>query len=200
MADYISESGYTYTDEEINSAASEQGKTFDDIIKKNKLKLKTDAKAKSPGKKMPTIEQDATVAGTKNTASKSAKSSSASSNNPFGKVNIFDPLNITKNALDAAQAKPAKEVKFDPKKFAKDMSANKADGFYTKGENFEKLTGVKQKKEEEKIANEVFDTFDSFNYSKLSPEQKLLLDDQAADLLQSNIKPGDPYSLSSKEI
>ena len=200
MADYISESGYTYTDEEINSAASEQGKTFDDIIKKNKLKLKTDAKAKSPGKKMPTIEQDATVAGTKNTASKSAKSSSASSNNPFGKVNIFDPLNITKNALDAAQAKPAKEVKFDPKKFAKDMSANKADGFYTKGENFEKLTGVKQKKEEEKIANEVFDTFDSFNYSKLSPEQKLLLDDQAADLLQSNIKPGDPYSLSSKDI
>ena len=188
--------GAEFSEEDVIAKAKEKGMDLNSYINKFGIEKVDDG----PGKKKPVVVGDATVAGTKNTASKSAKSSSASSNNPFGKVNIFDPLNITKNALDAAQAKPAKDVKFDPKKFAKDMSTNKADGFYTKGENFEKLTGVKQKKEEEKIANKVFDTFDSFNYSKLSPEQKLLLDDQAANLLQSNIKPGDPYSLSSKDI
>jgi hypothetical protein len=91
MADYISESGYTYTDEEINSAANEQGKTFDDIIKKNKLKLKTAAKANGPGKKMPTMEQDATVAGPKNTASKSDPFSSGQQ-----KFNIKDPIGVNK--------------------------------------------------------------------------------------------------------
>ena len=197
MADYISKDGHLYTIDEINQVAEENGTTFEDIIEKNALSQ--NEPAEGPGKKKPVAAKGATVTG-KSTASKSARPSSVSSSNPFGKVNIFDPLNITKNALDAAQVKPTKEVKFNPKKFAKDMSGNKAEGFYTKGEKNVELSGVKQKKAEEKVADEVFNTFDTFNYSKLTPEQKLLLDDQAANLLQSNIKVGESYSLSPKDI
>jgi hypothetical protein len=201
MADYISKDGHLYTIDEVNQAAEENDTTFEDIIEKNGLsKNSKETPAEGPGKKKPVAVKDATVAGPKNTASKSVKSSSVSQDNPFGKVNIFDPLNITKNSLEAAKIQPKKEVKFNAKKFAKDMATDKTEGFYTKGEKNIEATGVKKKKAEEKVANEVFDTFDNFNYSKLTPEQKLSLDNKAADLLQSNIKIGESYSLSTKDI
>jgi hypothetical protein len=195
MSTYIY-NGIEYSEEDVIAAAKQKNMDLDSYI--NEFGIKQ-ANQEGPGKKKPVAVASAPAAG-KSMESKSAKPSSVSQDNPFGKVKIFDPLNITKNALDEARIKPAKEVKFNPKKFAKDMASQRSEGFYTKGEKNIELSGIKQKKEEEKIANEVFDTFDTFNYSKLSPEQKLLLDDQAANLLQSTIKPGEPYSLSPKDI
>lgn len=189
--------GAEFSEEDVIAKAKEKGMDLNSYINKFGIEKVED---NGPGKKKPVVVGDATVAGTKNTASKSAKPSSVSQDNPFGKVNIFDPLNITKNSLEAAKVQPKKEVKFNANKFAKEIASDKAEGFYTKGEKNIEVTGVKKKKAEEKVANEVFDTFDNFNYSKLTPEQKLLLDDKAADLLQSDIKIGESYSLSPKDI
>lgn len=98
MADYINEEGNLYTIDEINQASEEYGIPFDEVLSKNGLSPNPE---KGPGKKKPAA--NATVAG-KSTVSKSAQPSSGSPSNPFGKTTIFDPLNITKNALDAARA------------------------------------------------------------------------------------------------
>ena len=101
MADYINEEGDLYTTDEINQAAEEHGIPFDEVLSKNGLTPNPD---KGPGKKKPAA--NATVVG-KNTVSKSAKPSSASQDNPFGKSTILDPLGITKRNI--AIAKEAKK-------------------------------------------------------------------------------------------
>ena len=132
MANYISEEGHIYTIDEINQTATETNSSFDDVVKRNNLFQEGSnsiPENAGPGKKKPAA--NATVAG-KSTASKSAQSSWGSQSfdindptgakktfktgikdnkkqvvkgpvNPFGKTTIFDPLNITKNALDAAR-------------------------------------------------------------------------------------------------
>jgi len=79
MEEYINSNGDLYTVDEINQAAEENDTTFEDIIEKNGLSQNSkETPAEGPGKKKPVAVKDATVAGPKNTASKSAKSSSAS--------------------------------------------------------------------------------------------------------------------------
>mgnify|MGYP001441880639 CR=1 FL=1 len=82
MADYISEDGYSYTEDEINQTANDNGVTIDEVIAQNKLMLADDKKEK-PGKPKP-VAKKGVVAAVKSTASKPVKSSSASQSNPFG--------------------------------------------------------------------------------------------------------------------
>ena len=102
MEEYINDAGDLYTIDEINQAAEENKTTFEDIIKKNKLspnkKQETVAEevtTEEPGKPKPVVKKDA-VATVKSTASKSAKPSSVSPVNPFGKVKTIDPLGLEK--------------------------------------------------------------------------------------------------------
>jgi hypothetical protein len=111
MAEYINSNGDLYTIDEINQAAEENNTTVEDIIKKNKLSLKNQKQSVTgPGKKKPVAANAPAATGTKNTASNSEQSSSVSQDNPFGKVNIFDPLNITKNALANAKTQKVKQA------------------------------------------------------------------------------------------
>jgi hypothetical protein len=82
MADYISEDGYSYSEDEINQTANDNGVTVDEVIAQNKLKL-NDNKIEGPGKPKPVAKKDA-GATVKSTVSKPVKSSSASQSNPFG--------------------------------------------------------------------------------------------------------------------
>jgi hypothetical protein len=91
--------GAEFSEEDVIAKAKEKGMDLDSYIDKFGIERVSDG---GPGKKKPVVVGDATVAGTKNMASKSAKPSSASQDNPFGKVTVFDPLNITKNSLAAA--------------------------------------------------------------------------------------------------
>ena len=79
MADYISEDGYSYTEDEINQTAEDNGITIDEVITQNKLKPSA-KKKEVPGKPKPVAKKDvpATV---KSTASKSGKPLSASIEN-----------------------------------------------------------------------------------------------------------------------
>jgi len=100
---------YTYDDtefseDEVIAAAKESGLDINSYI--NKVGIKK----VGPGKKKPVAVKGATVTGPKSTVSKSVKPSSVSQDNPFGKVKIFDPLNITKNNLKAASNAAAKSV------------------------------------------------------------------------------------------
>jgi hypothetical protein len=99
MEEYISDAGHSYTIEEINQTAKEYNTTFEDIIKKNKLTLKSkkkrEAVAEEPGKRKSVAKEDA-VATVKSTASKLVKPSSVSQDNPFGKIKQVDPLNLQK--------------------------------------------------------------------------------------------------------
>ena len=90
MEEYIDENGNLYTVDEINKTAKEYNTNFQDIIKKNKLSLKSKkqekvkaVKAEEPGKPKSVVKEDvpATV---KSTASKSVKPSSASRTNLWG--------------------------------------------------------------------------------------------------------------------
>jgi hypothetical protein len=94
--------GAEFSEEDVIAKAKEKGMDLNSYINKFGIEKIDD---NGPGKKKPVVVGDATVAGTKNMASKSAKPSSVSQDNPFGKVKLFDPLNITKNALDNANAK-----------------------------------------------------------------------------------------------
>ena len=91
MEEYIDENGNLYTVDEINKTAKEYNTNFQDIIKKNKLSLKSKkqekvkaVKAEEPGKPKPVVKEDvpATV---KSTASKSVKPSSELQSNIWGK-------------------------------------------------------------------------------------------------------------------
>ena len=117
MEEYINDAGDIYTIDEINQAAKENNTTFEDIIKKNKLSFKKKKAAatkevttEAPGKPQPVVKKDA-VATAKSTASKSAKPSSVSSNNPFGKTKTFDPLGLEK--LRKTPATKSKKPAFD---------------------------------------------------------------------------------------
>ena len=102
MEEYINEAGDLYTIDEINQAAEENKTTFEDIIKKNKLSpnkkketVTEEVKVEEPGKPKPVVKKDA-VATAKSTASKSAKPSSVSPINPFGKPKTIDLLGLEK--------------------------------------------------------------------------------------------------------
>jgi len=99
--------GAEFSEEDVIAKAKEKGMDLDSYIDKFGIERVSDG---GPGKKKPVVVGDATVAGTKNTASKLAKPSSVSQDNPFGKVKIFDPLNITKNALDNAKMQATKKT------------------------------------------------------------------------------------------
>ena len=98
--------GAEFSEEDVIAKAKEKGMDLNSYINKFGIEKVDDG----PGKKKPVVVGDATVAGTKNTASKSAKPSSVSQDNPFGKVKLFDPLNITKNALDNARLQKSKKA------------------------------------------------------------------------------------------
>jgi hypothetical protein len=77
MLEYTNESGDIYNEDEINQFAQDQNTTFDDIIKRNNLKQKSNKQKVSPGKTNPVAKKDAIVT-EKNTASKSEPTSSVS--------------------------------------------------------------------------------------------------------------------------
>ena len=81
MEEYISDAGHSYTIDEINQTAKEYNTTFEDIIKKNKLTLKSKKKKSAvieePGKPKSVAKEDVSAA-VKSTASKSVKPSSVS--------------------------------------------------------------------------------------------------------------------------
>jgi hypothetical protein len=102
MEEYINDAGDLYTIEEINQVAEENNTTFEDIIKKNKLSpnkkketVTEEVKVEEPGKPKTVVKKDA-VATAKSTASKSAKPSSVSPVNPFGKPKTIDLLGLEK--------------------------------------------------------------------------------------------------------
>jgi hypothetical protein len=102
MEEYINDAGDLYTIEEINQVAEENNTTFEDIIKKNKLSpnkkketVTEELKVEEPGKPKTVVKKDA-VATAKSTASKSAKPSSVSPVNPFGKPKTIDLLGLEK--------------------------------------------------------------------------------------------------------
>ena len=98
--------GAEFSEDDVIAKAKEKGMDLDSYI--NKFGIER-IDTEGPGKKKPAVVEDVAVAGKKNTASKSVKPSSASQDNPFGKVKLFDPLNITKNALDNASAQKQKQ-------------------------------------------------------------------------------------------
>jgi hypothetical protein len=89
MEEYINEEGDLYTIDEINQTAKDNNTTFEDIVKRNKLGLKTkkeeEIKIEEPGKLKPVVKKDA-VATVKSTASKLVKPSSVSQDNVWGKT------------------------------------------------------------------------------------------------------------------
>jgi hypothetical protein len=205
MEEYINDAGDLYTIEEINQAAEENKTTFEDIIKKNKLSpnkkqetVTEEVKVEEPGKQKPVVKKDA-VATAKSTASKSVKPSSVSPDNPFGKTKAFDPLGLDKFNNTPAQ-KPKKQVEFNPKKFAEEISSQAGEGFYAKGEKNIQRSGIRQKELETKTVDEVFNNFDNLNYSKLSDQQKLELDNSAIKILNANNKPGTQYKFTPNEV
>jgi hypothetical protein len=115
MEEYINDAGELYTIEEINQAAEDNKTTFEDIIKRNKLSLKSkktkpveEVIPQAPGKPKPVVKKDA-VAAVKSTASKLAKPSSVSSNNPFyEEIKPYDPLGLNKLRNAPATKKPVK--------------------------------------------------------------------------------------------
>ena len=118
MEEYINDAGELYTIEEINQAAEDNKTTFEDIIKRNKLSLKSkktkpveEVIPQAPGKPKPVVKKGA-VAAVKSTASKLAKPSSVSSNNPFyEEIKPYDPLGLNKLRNAPATKKPVKTTK-----------------------------------------------------------------------------------------
>ena len=205
MEEYINEEGDLYTIEEINQTAKENNTTFDDIIKRNKLALKPkkqekvqEVKVEVPGKRKSVAREDA-GATVKSTASKLVKPSSVSQDNIWGK-DKSQPEFVTNLQKQAKTLVPKTKDKFDAKKFAKEISPINADGFYTKGEKNIQRSGAKETKLENEVVDNVFNNFDTLNYSKLSPEQKLNLDDQAVKILQTRQSPGATYNIQPEEI
>jgi hypothetical protein len=118
MEEYINDAGELYTIEEINQAAEDNKTTFEDIIKRNKLSLKSkktkpveEVIPQAPGKPKPVVKKGA-VAAVKSTASKLVKPSSVSSNNPFyEEIKPYDPLGLNKLRNAPATKKPVKTTK-----------------------------------------------------------------------------------------
>jgi hypothetical protein len=187
--------GTEFSEEDVIAKAREKDMDLESYINKFGIKKVED---KMPGKPKPVVKKDA-VATVKSTASKSAEPSSASPVNPFGKPKTIDPLGLEK--LKSAPApKAKKETVFNPKKFANEVSSQANEGFYTKGERNMLLNNTKQKELEKKTVDKVFNDFDNLNYSSLSPEKKLELDDTAVKILTANQKPGTPYKFTTNDI
>ena len=95
MAEYINDSGDFFYEDEISQFADEQNTTFEDIVQRNNLKINgeeisTTVDEEDPKKKKAAAKKGARVAA-KSTASKSAKPSSVSPDNPFGETK---PINL----------------------------------------------------------------------------------------------------------
>jgi hypothetical protein len=103
MNEYIHPNGYTYTEDELISAAKNENMTLEEFVSNRGIKPK---KSKAPGKPKTVVKEDA-VATAKSTASKSAAPSSVSPDNPFGKPKTIDPLGLEK-LRTAPATKPAK--------------------------------------------------------------------------------------------
>jgi hypothetical protein len=172
MPVYTHPNGLDYTEEQIQAAADKAEVSIDDYIKEKKLAPKK-VKAKP-------IEQ------------KSA----------FPITPELDILGVEKMKT-APAAKPIvkkPEVKFDAKKFAREKTLDAGKGFYTKGEENIERSGIRIKKEEEETVSNIFDTFSSFNYKELTPEEKQAVDDNAVSLLQKTIDTSKDYTLSTSDI
>jgi hypothetical protein len=205
MEEYIDENGNLYTVDEINKTAKEYNTNFQDIIKKNKLSLKSKkqekvkaVKAEEPGKPKPVVKEDVPAA-VKSTASKLVKPSSASRTNLWGE-DKSQPEFVTNLQKQAKTLVPKTKDVFNPKKFAKEVTSVDTDGFYAKGEKNIQKSGVKEKKLEADIVDNVFNNFETLNYAKLTPEQKLDIDDQAVQILQAKQPVGTPYNIQPADI
>ena len=105
MNEYIHPNGFTYTEDELITAAEEASMSLEDFISKKGIKPKL------PGKPKPVVKKDA-VAAVKSTASKSVKPSSVLSNNPFyEEIKPYDPLGLNKLRNAPATKKPVKTTK-----------------------------------------------------------------------------------------
>ena len=151
-----------------------------------------------PGKPKPVAKKDvpATV---KSTASKSVKPSSAFRTNIWGE-DKSQPEFVTNLQRQAKTLVPKTKDVFNPKTFAKEVTSGDTDGFYTKGEKNIQKSGVKEKKLEADIVDNVFNNFETLNYAKLTPEQKLDIDDQAVQILQAKQPVGTPYNIQPADI
>jgi hypothetical protein len=201
MEEYINEEGDLYTIDEINQTAKDNNTTFEDIIKRNKLGLKTkkeEVKVEVPGKPLPVAKKDA-GATVKSTVSKSVKPSSVSQDNVWGK-DRSQPEFLTDLQKQAKTLVPKTKDIFNAKKFAKEVASGDTDGFYTKGEKNIQRSGIKEKKLEADIVDNVFNNFETLNYAKLTPEQKLDIDDQAVQILQAKQPVGTPYNIQPADI
>ena len=187
--------GAEFSEEDVIAKAEEKGMDLESYINKFGIKRTED---KAPGKPKPVVKKDA-VATAKNMASKSAEPSSVSPVNPFGKPKTIDPLGLEK-FKNAPAPKAKKQVEFNPKKFAEEISSQANEGFYAKGERNMQLNNTKQKELEKKTVDRVFNDFDNLNYSSLSPEKKLELDDTAVKILAAGQKPGVPYKFTPNDI
>jgi len=98
--------GAEFSEEDVIAKAEEKGMDLESYINKFGIKRTED---KVPGKPNPVVKKDA-VATAKNTASKSAKPSSVSPVNPFGKPKTIDPLGLQK-FKETPAPKPAKATK-----------------------------------------------------------------------------------------
>jgi len=151
-----------------------------------------------PGKRKTVAKEDA-GATVKSTASKPVKSSSASQSNPFGE-DRSQPEFLTNLQKQAKTLVPKTKDVFNPKKFAKEVTSSDTDGFYTKGEKNIQKSGIKENKLEADIVDNVFNNFETLNYAKLTPEQKLDIDNQAVQILQTKQPAGASYNIQPADI
>ena len=151
-----------------------------------------------PGKRKTVAKKDA-GATVKSTVSKPVKSSSASQSNPFGE-DRSQPEFLTNLQKQAKTLVPKTKDVFNPKKFAKEVTSSDTDGFYTKGEKNIQKSGIKENKLEADIVDNVFNNFETLNYAKLTPEQKLNIDNQAVQILQTKQPAGASYNIQPADI
>jgi hypothetical protein len=190
--------GATFTEEEVINKAKAKGLDLEAYINKFGIKKEEDKIAEEPGKPKPVAKKDA-PATVKSTASKSVKPSSASRTNLWGE-DKSQPEFVTNLQKQAKTLVPKTKDVFNPKKFAKEVTSVDTDGFYAKGEKNIQKSGVKEKKLEADIVDNVFNNFETLNYAKLTPEQKLDIDDQAVQILQAKQPVGTPYNIQPADI
>lgn len=200
MNEYTHPNGYTYTEDELILSAKDENMTLEEFISNRgiKPKKKKSAIAEVPGKRKSVAKEDA-PATVESTASKSVKPSSASQDNPFGE-DKSQPEFLTNLQKQAKTLVPKTKSVFNPKKFAKEVTSGDTDGFYTKGEKNIQKSGVKENKLEADIVDNVFNNFETLNYKKLTPEQKLNIDDQAVQILQAKQSVGTTYNIQPADI
>jgi hypothetical protein len=172
MFEYVDTDGVTLPENEITTRALQNGLTINEYIKKNNLTLRPKQKTVPKQKEVFPKAQEIDVLG----------------------VEKMKKMPVSKSVVQ----KP--EIEFDAKKFAKEKTLDSVKGFYTKGEKNIKTSGIKVKEEEQKTVSNVFDTFSTFNYKYLSPEEKQSIDDSAVSLLSKGYEQGEDYKLSTSDI